>query len=408
MHLFYNFAISIYGFLIKFAALFNEKANKWVKGRADLLFSLPHNENRELSINWFHCASLGEFEQGRPLIEKIKKEYPNEKILLTFYSPSGYEIRKNYELADWVTYLPLDLKSKMRPFIHQINAKRVFIIKYELWFNMLSILAEKKTPTYLISGKFRAEQVFFKPLGTWFLKHLKQSFTHFFVQDEFSQSLLLKNNITQSSIAGDTRIDRVLALAKNPLKFNHLEKILQGKKVIVAGSTWQKENDFLFEIKNRLSNNTVLIIAPHDVKDKNIEALQNQFPEASLWTNIEHEKTSPKIILINCIGVLSSLYQYANVAIIGGGFGAGIHNILEPACFGLPVLFGPKHQKFDEARAMINQGSGFCFTNFNEFKNIIELLINDEEKRNTIASIQKTYLNSQAGATEFIMSKINF
>ena len=254
MQLFYNFSISLYGLLVKFAALFNAKANKWVKGRVNLLETLPQNENGEQIINWFHCASLGEFEQGRPLIEKMKKEFPKEKILLTFYSPSGYEIRKNYELADWVTYLPLDLKSKMRPFIHQINAKRVFIIKYELWFNMLSLLAEKKTATYLISGKFRAEQVFFKPLGKWFLTRLQQGFTHFFVQDESSQKILNKNNITQTSIAGDTRIDRVLSLAKNPLKFNQLEKLIEGKSVIVAGSTWQRENDFLFQFKNKLNH----------------------------------------------------------------------------------------------------------------------------------------------------------
>jgi 3-deoxy-D-manno-octulosonic-acid transferase len=406
MQLFYNFSISLYGIIIKIVAIFNVKANKWVKGRVHLLASLPHNENGEQSINWFHCASLGEFEQGRPLIEKMKKEFPNEKILLTFYSPSGYEIRKNYELADWVTYLPLDLKSKMRPFIHQINPKRVFIIKYELWFNMLSLLAEKKTPTYLISGKFRAEQIFFKPLGTWFLNHLKQAFTHFFVQDKVSQNILHKNNIDQTSIAGDTRVDRVLALAKKPLKFNHLEKILQGKKVVVAGSTWQKENDFLFEFKNKLPKNTVLIIAPHDVKEKNIEMLQKRFQNAVLWSKIEETNICPQVIIINCIGILSSLYQYANIAIIGGGFGAGIHNILEPACFGLPVLFGPKHHKFDEALAMVNQGSGFCFTNYNEFENTLNSLIGSEDKLEKIATLQKSYLDIQSGATELIMNTI--
>jgi len=406
MQLFYNFSISLYGLTIKIAALFNAKANKWVKGRINVLATLPHNENQEQSINWFHCASLGEFEQGRPLIEKIKKEFPSEKILLTFYSPSGYEIRKNYELADWVTYLPLDLKSKMRPFIHQMNPKRVFIIKYELWFNMLSLLAEKKTPTYLISGKFRAEQVFFKPLGTWFLTRLQQAFTHFFVQDEASQKILHNNNITQTSIAGDTRIDRVLALAKNPLKFNHLEKLLQDKMVIVAGSTWQKENDFLFQIKNKLPNNTVLIIAPHEVKDKNIETLQKRFPHAVLWSNIEETNTCPQVIIINCIGILSSLYQYANLAVIGGGFNAGIHNILEPACFGLPVLFGPKHQNFDEAAAMIKEGTGFSFKEYQEFENQLLNLIASKEKQAAIQLKQANYLQKQSGATELILSKI--
>ena len=406
MQLFYNFSISLYVLAIKIAALFNAKANKWVKGRINVLATLPHNENQEQIINWFHCASLGEFEQGRPLIEKIKKEFPDEKILLTFYSPSGYEIRKSYELADWVTYLPLDLKSKMRPFIHQINPKRVFIIKYELWFNMLSLLAEKKTPTYLISGKFRAEQIFFKPLGTWFLTRLKQAFTHFFVQDEASQKILHKNNITQTSIAGDTRIDRVLSLAKNPLKFNHLEKLIEGKSVIVAGSTWQKENDFLLQFKNKLPLNTILIIAPHEVKDKNIETLQKRFPDAVLWSNIEETNTCPQIIIINCIGILSSLYQYANLAIIGGGFNAGIHNILEPACFGLPVLFGPKHQNFDEAAAMIKEGAGFSFKEYQEFENQLLNLLASKEKQAAIKLKQSIYLQKQSGATDLILSKI--
>lgn len=406
MELFYNFSISLYGLTIRIAALFNAKANKWVKGRVNLLTSIPHNENGEQIISWFHCASLGEFEQGRPLIEKIKKEFPNEKILLTFYSPSGYEIRKNYELADWVTYLPLDLKSKMRPFIHQINPKRVFIIKYELWFNMLSLLAEKKTPTYLISGKFRAEQVFFKPLGTWFLTRLQRAFTHFFVQDEASQKILHKNNITQTTIAGDTRIDRVLSLAKNPQKFNHLEKLLQDKMVIVAGSTWQKENDFLFQIKNKLPNNTVLIIAPHEVKDKNIETLQKRFPDAVLWSNIEETNACPQVIIINYIGILSSLYQYANLAVIGGGFNAGIHNILEPASFGLPVLFGAKHQKFDEAAAMIKEGTGFTFKEYQEFENQLLNLLASKEKQTAIKLKQAHYLQKQSGATALILSKI--
>jgi len=406
MQLFYNFSISLYGLIIRIVALFNEKARKWVDGRKDLLSTIPNNINGDIVINWFHCASLGEFEQGRPLIEKFKSDFPNEKILLTFYSPSGYEIRKNYELADYVTYLPLDLKSKMQPFIDKVNAKRVFIIKYELWFNMLSLFAEKKTPTYLISGKFRKEQIFFKPHGSWFLTRLRNSFTHFFVQDEASHDILLKNGISNSSVVGDTRIDRVVALAKSPMVFPYLQSLVKGKQVIIAGSTWQKENEFLQKIKNKLAKDVVLIIAPHDIKEKNITSLVSAFPEAVLWSNIESCTSAPQVIIVNCIGILSSLYQYAHLAIIGGGFGSGIHNILEPACFGLPVMFGPKHQKFEEAAAMIKIGSGFSFLNYQDFERILLSLIDNQERRTQIATKQQTYLSKQSGATNAIISSL--
>lgn len=406
MQLFYNFSISLYGYIIRIAALFNAKARKWVDGRKDPLSALPNNTNGDIVINWFHCASLGEFEQGRPLIEKFKHDFPHEKILLTFYSPSGYEIRKYYELADYVTYLPLDVPSKMRPFIEKVNAKRVFIVKYELWFNMLSILADKNTFTYLISGKFRKEQIFFKPHGSWFLNILKKSFTHFFVQDNLSYTILEKNGLSNASVVGDTRIDRVVALAQSPLVFPHFQSLLKGKRVIIAGSTWQKENEFLQRVKKKFAKDVVLIIAPHDIKQKNIAALQSAFPEAVLWTNIENCTSEPQVIIINCIGILSSLYQYAHVAVIGGGFGSGIHNILEPACFGLPVMFGPKHQKFDEAAAMIAIETGYSFKNYKEFDDLLISLIENSDKRILIASKQKSYLNKQSGATNLIFDKV--
>jgi len=404
MQALYTFSIFIYGCIIRLAALFNQKAKSWVEGRKDLLNTAPINHNKKLKINWFHCASLGEFEQGRPLIEEFKKKFPEEKILLTFYSPSGYEIRKNYELADWVTYLPLDLKSKMNPFINQINPHRVFIVKYELWFNMLQILRDKKINTYLISGKFRSEQHFFKKKGTWFLDILANSFTHFFVQDETSKKQLQNAGINKVEICGDTRIDRVIKLAQTPLKFNHLETLIINKKVIIAGSTWQKENELLSKIK--LTNNTLLIIAPHDVKTENIQQLQKKFPHAVLWTDIEKQNVCPPILIINCIGILSSLYQYAHIAIIGGGYNTGIHNILEPACFGLPVFFGPKHHKFDEAAAMIKNKTGFVLQDALYLEQEIKSLLESEEIRANIRKKQLEYLKTQSGATQKIMEQL--
>ncbi len=404
MQIIYNISINVYGLIIRFAALFNKKAKLWVEGRKNILEKIPNNTGKSMFINWFHCASLGEFEQGRPLIEKLKEKYPHEKIFVTFYSPSGYEIRKNYAFADWVSYLPLDRKKNMQEFIGKINPSRVFIIKYELWFNMLNVLTEKKTPTYLISGKFRKEQIFFASGGSWFFEKLRKAFTHFFVQDEVSKNLLQIHGIENSSIVGDTRIDRVMEHSKNPQKFPTLEKLLVGKKVIIGGSIWDKENEFLLQYKNKIDDDTIIILAPHEVNESRIKSLQKQWAESVLWSDIDQQNICPKIILINCIGILSSLYQYGNVAVIGGGFNASIHNILEPAAFGLPVLFGPKHYKFDEASAMINNGSGFCFEKFEKFSSSLNSILQSAELRTQIKENQLEYLNSQSGATEKILS----
>ena len=406
MQIIYNAGIFLYGAFIRVASVFNSKARLWVQGRKNLISRLPDNTNRVESINWFHCASLGEFEQGRPLIEKIKELRPNERILLTFYSPSGYEIRKNYILADWVTYLPLDQKSQMKAFVERVQPTRVFIIKYEFWFNMLSVLAEQKIATYLISGKFRKEHVFFQNSGTWFLSILRQSFTHFFVQDVASMQILKDFGIDQVLVTGDTRIDRVLALARQPQSFPKLELLLANKKVVIGGSTWQKENDFLLKAQSGFSGDVVLIIAPHEVGSTAIAALQKNFAGAVLWTDLEKSVTCPQVIIVNCIGVLSSLYQYADVAIVGGGFGAGIHNILEPASFGLPVVFGPKHHKFDEAQAMMDLKTGYCVHNETAFLKVVQMLLFSDKLLSKIENKQLNYLTSQSGASDKIWQKV--
>ncbi|MCX6181762.1 MAG: 3-deoxy-D-manno-octulosonic acid transferase [Bacteroidetes bacterium] len=406
MQFIYTIGILMYGFSIRLAALFNYKAKLWVRGRRNLIKNLPDNKNKQQKINWFHCASLGEFEQGRPLIERIKMLHPDEKILITFYSPSGYEIRKNYELADWVTYLPLDLKGRMTDFVEKVNPHRLFIVKYEFWFNLLSVLHEHKIPTYLISGKFRKQQIFFQEKGAWFLQRLKDGFTHFFVQDEASLQTLNVHGIDNATFAGDTRIDRVITLSKNPLQFPRLAQLLQGKKVIVAGSTWEDENAFLVQYFPSMDKDTVLIIAPHEISENAISALEKKFENVVLWSNIETATSTPKVIIINCIGILSSLYQYGTVSVIGGGFGSGIHNILEPACFGLPVIFGPKHQKFDEAGEMIQLQSGFCVNNSAEFQKILSDLLASPNVLNEIKQNQLKWLQTQSGATEKILAEI--
>ncbi|MFM7022078.1 MAG: 3-deoxy-D-manno-octulosonic acid transferase [Flavobacteriales bacterium] len=404
MEFVYNIGIFLYGLAIRLASLFNAKARLWLRGRRNLIQNLPDNSSRQYKINWFHCASLGEFEQGRPLIEQIRKRYPDEKILLTFYSPSGYEIRKNYELADWVTYLPLDVKSRMEAFVEKVRPHRVFIIKYEFWFNMLSVLNENRVSTYLVSGKFRKEQIFFQDKGKWFLEILKRGFTHFFLQEEVSLKTLNENGISNASVAGDTRIDRVLALSKNPLRFPHLEKLLGSKKVVVAGSTWQDENAFLEKFS--FDTDTVLIIAPHEISESAIASLQKKFRDVVLWSDIEKVQACPKVIIINCIGILSSLYQYGHVAVIGGGFGSGIHNILEPGCFGLPVIFGPKYNKFEEAFEMLALRTAFSVKDEAQFSSALRDLLSSPEKLQEIKQKQLNWLQNQSGATERVLEKI--
>jgi len=406
MQIIYNAAIFLYGAFIRFASMFNAKARLWLGGREYLIARLPDNSSRLEYINWFHCASLGEFEQGRPLMEMMRKRKPNEKILLTFYSPSGYEIRKDYALADWVTYLPLDRKSKMKAFIDKVQPTRVFIIKYEFWFNMLSVLSEQKIATYLISGKFRKEHVFFQNSGTWFLTILRQSFTHFFVQDVASRQILKDFGIEQVTVTGDTRIDRVLALAQQPKSFPYLEVLLKGKRVVIAGSTWQKEHDFLAKAKDVFSTEMIWIIAPHEVGTAAISALQMKFKDAVLWTDLEQSISCPRVLIVNCIGVLSSLYQYADIAIVGGGFGAGIHNILEPASFGLPVVFGPKHYKFHEAQAMLDLNTGYCIHNEIDFIKALQMLLSSDELLLKIEAKQLNYLKAQSGASDKIWEQI--
>lgn len=404
MSFLYHILIHLYSIAVSVFSLFNNKAKLWVDGRKDILQKIQSTINPSDEISWFHCASLGEYEQAKPVIEKLKHQYPKFKILVTFFSPSGYEIRKNDSLIDYVFYLPIDTKSNAKQFIEIIKPKMVFFVKYEFWFNYINQLNKNNIPTYLISGVFRENQLFFKWYGKWYKKVLN-GFTHFFVQNSDSEKLLIANNFTNVTFSGDTRFDRVY---ENSLHPKHLPLISQFKNnniLIIGGSTWQPEEEILADyIKS--NPNQKLIIAPHDISEKHITQIENLFNQNTLRYSKANESNiqSTTILIIDNIGLLANIYQYADIAFIGGGFSGALHNILEPASFGNVVLFGKKHQKYHEANDLISANGGFSIQNSTEFKNKIEFILSN---LNQYKINSKNFILENRGATEKIFNKLN-
>ena len=403
----YDFGICLYYFGIWLASFFNKKAKLWVDGRKDFSSTITSQITDNQSIIWFHCASLGEFEQGRPLIEKIKKTLPQHKILLTFFSPSGYEIRKNYEHADYVFYLPIDTKKNVKKFLEMVQPKMAFFVKYEFWFNYLDQLNRRKIPTYLISSIFRKDQIFFKPYGSFFKKMLF-FFDHIFVQNEKSKSILLENGISHLSVAGDTRVDRVLEIQKNKKSFDKINTFKGTSEILIGGSTWPAEEDILIEwIHAQKKFRWKFIIAPHDISENHLEEIEKKLNVNTIrFSNANAFNTvAAKVMIIDNIGMLSSLYQYGKIALIGGGFGSGIHNTLEPITFGLPVVFGKKYQKFEEAINLVETGGGFSISSYDEFKHLMVNLEQDDFYNNASTNAKKYVLENQ-GATREIFNFI--
>ena len=344
---------------------------------------------------WFHAASLGEFEQGRPLIEALKKHYPNLKISLTFFSPSGYEIRKDYPLADEVLYLPIDTPKNARRWVKRHQFVAAFFIKYEFWFNYMKALQEAAIPLYYISLILKPSQYFFHWYGGWFRKQLN-TVTHFFVQDDTTLKLLQNigfHNVTQ---CGDTRFDRVADIAKQAKRFPEIEAFIGDRQCIIAGSSWPPDEKLLIPYLERLPEHYCMIIAPHDISEKHIKQIREGLKAVS----------PDKVYVVDTIGMLSQLYQYARFVYIGGGFGVNIHNIQEPVTFGCPVVFGPKYKSFKEAVDLVNLGGAFSINNQEELNQTFDRLINDEASCQASSRICKDYLNKQLGATEAILKAI--
>ena len=394
MNILYTISIQLYIIAIHIAALFNAKAKLWVKGRKTIFQKLTEAIKEDQAIVWFHCASLGEFEQGKPIIEGYKLKYPNHKILLTFFSPSGYEIQKNYDVVDWVFYLSADTKKNAKKFINIVNPIKVIFIKYEFWFNYMAECKKQNIPFYSVSSIFRKEQYFFK--YDFFAKQL-YNVSHFFVQDNNSKELLQKIGFSNCTVAGDTRFDSVIANTQNAISTPLIEEFCENKTTIICGSTWPKDEAILAKyIKENPNYN--YIIAPHEMY--NISELKKQ-TNALLFSKADSTNISnSNVLIIDSIGILSNIYKYGDLAYIGGGFGSGIHNILEAVAHGLPVVFGPNYQKFKEANELIELEAAKDISNHSELETTILSFIDFD------SSISKNYIKNNAGATEIIISSI--
>ena len=397
----YTLSVRLYAAGVRVAALFGHaKAKLWVEGRRHF----PTAETDDAPWVWFHAASLGEFEQGRPLIEALKAAWPQVKISLTFFSPSGYEIRKNYPLADEVLYMPIDTLHNAREWVHRHRFIAAFFIKYEFWFNAMKALHDENIPLYYISLILKPDQYFFKGYGRWFRKQFDHV-THFFVQDQVTHDLLQEAGYSNVTLCGDTRFDRVAAIARQVKPFPDIEVFLRGRKCIIAGSTWPPDEQLLVSYLSHLPDDYCMIIAPHDISEKHVHQLCTMLHHFQCYTDLDPEKPC-QVLVLNTIGILSQLYQYARFVYIGGGFGVNIHNIQEPVTFGCPVVFGPKHRDFKEAVDLTALGGAFCIHSQEELNRIFDRFIQDEQACQTASAVCKDYLSTQLGATQKIMDQI--
>lgn len=387
---------------IALASPFDEKARLMHRGLAGVTGRLANYDNSQRCV-WIHAASLGEFEQGRPIIEAVKAQYPDKRVVLTFFSPSGYEIRKNYNLADLVTYLPLDGPMTSERFVSTINPEVAIFVKYEFWHFYLRALARRRIPTYNISTIFRPQQMFFRPAGGWFRKMLGQ-FTHLYVQDEQSARLLEGIGLKNYTVAGDTRFDRVAKIAAQSAENATAKAFAEGARVIVAGSTWAPDEDLLTEYINTAPDDMKLILAPHEIDEAHIRQIVKKLKVSySLITEAMADVNSKKVLIINTMGMLSGIYKYGEIAYIGGGFGKGIHNTLEAATYGMPVVFGTNYKRFKEACDLIECGAGFNINNYTELKNVLDNLWSDIPKLAEAKKSAGKYVESMCGATDKIM-----
>ena len=409
MLFFYHIFLHVYNSGIRFASIWNAKARLWVEGRNNIFERLKAAvENGQGPIIWMHSSSLGEFEQGKPVLESLKTTCPRHRILLTFFSPSGYEIRKNYDGADMVFYLPLDGRIRSRKFLDIIHPELAIFIKYESWFYYLNGLKKRRIPTLLVSAIFTPKQNFFGPMGG-FLRTLLESYTHLFVQDAPSAAILEKFKLKAPvTIAGDTRYDRVAEITSIPFHHSVIEGFCNQADTMIAGSTWKEDEEMLSGLLDAQPD-LKLVIAPHEIGPKHLQEIRRLFKQPILLSEVvDHERLKDaKVLIIDCIGMLSKLYRYATISYVGGGFNAaGIHNILEPAAYGKTVIFGPNHDRTAEAKALIEIGVGFSYGTKQDLVSITEKLLSDNEMRTSLDESARNFVIQRKGATQIIVHHI--
>jgi 3-deoxy-D-manno-octulosonic-acid transferase len=425
----YNFFIRIYVLGIHLASWWNPKAKQWIDGRKNLFEELEKKIHTGDKIIWFHCASAGEFEQGKPVIEEVKNNYPSHKIIVSFFSPSGFNAAGKYQHADIITYLPVDTRKNAKRFVELVKPELAVFVKYEYWYHHLSALAFRHIPILMVSAIFRKGQLFFKPYGK-FYKQILFLFRQIFVQDEQSLQLLKQSDILSCSLSGDTRFDRVKKIADQFSEIPLLKEFARNSKIIVAGSTWEQDEKILEEyIKN---SPLKIIIVPHEIKNDHITQLQSSFSDCvrysdlknafqqdevqktSVWnaiieqqgTDLVQQLVNAKTLIIDSMGLLSKLYHYATITYVGGGFKSGIHNTLEAVVHGKPVFFGPKYEKFKEARDLIKEGAAFSIINSEELKIKMDHLLNDPSELSKAGNAAKNYVEENLGATQKIIQYI--
>lgn len=404
----YTIIVQIANFSLKIIAQFSPKIKLFIDGRKPVFEFLKSKIKPTDKTIWFHAASLGEYEQGLPVIEKIKEKFPNHKIVVTFFSPSGYEVRKNNTITDVTVYLPLDTKKNAKQFLKLTHPEMVFFIKYEYWPNYLNELRKLKTPTYLISGIFRENQMFFKWYGGFYRKALN-TFTYFFVQNESSKKLLLELGKTNVAISGDTRFDRVAAILEKDNSLDFIETFKNETLTIVVGSSWPKDESLLVDYINQTSEKVKFIIAPHNIKAEQIQDLKNSISKKTiLFSEKETENLANfDVFIIDIIGILTKIYSYADIAYVGGGFGnPGVHNILEPATFGVPIVIGPNFSHFAEATALVNMDGCISISDKNSLFDAFSNLITNNDIRHEKGHICSTFVQMNKGATAIIMNNI--
>lgn len=404
----YNFLLLFASQIVKLLALFSPKIKLFVEGRKTVFKSLESKISSHDKTIWFHAASLGEYEQGLPVMEIIKKEFPNHKIVVTFFSPSGFEVRKNNSIADACVYLPLDTKSNAQKFLKRVHPDLVFFIKYEYWPNYLNELKKLNIKTYLISGIFRENQAFFQWYGGFYRNALK-AFDYFFVQNESSKLLLQKLGFNNVKISGDTRFDRVVSILERDNSLDFIKLFKNNTITIVIGSSWPKDDSLLVNYINQTNEKVKFIIAPHNIKVEQIHELKNSITKKTVLFS-EKENTDLSnydVLIVDTIGILTKIYSYAEIAYVGGGFGnPGIHNILEPATFGIPIIVGPNFTNFAEAVALVHQEGCVCVANQNELNDAFSNLISNEDIRHEKGHICSTFVQMNKGATNVIMKHI--
>lgn len=406
MSIIYNLFITLYGLGVSIASQFNPKAKLWIDGRKNWKENLKKHISPTDQVLWIHCSSLGEFEQGRPVMEKLKTEFPNHKIAVSFFSPSGYEVRKNYKGADYIFYLPLDTKKNMKSLVKILHPQVLILVKYEYWYNLLWRLHKKKIPVIVISAVIRENNLFFNSWANWFRDRISK-ISHFFVQDLDSKNLLESINIENVTVSGDTRFDRVREILQSNNELDFVEKFKGNSKLIVAGSTWSDDDEILTNfINSKLPENWKIIFAPHNIDHKKIIQLKDKLKSpTSIYTQLnENELINSKILIVDTIGILTKIYAYADISYVGGGFTkTGVHNTLEPAVFGVPLIFGPHYNLYFEAVELIENEAAVKFENQFEFDQKMMNLIVNESDRNRRGKIAFELIQQKPNSSNLIL-----